>query len=293
MNKSLLVCTALLVLLTACNKPEKETPNGFTYKLVRQGEGETPKTQELIVFHYLIKDSKDSVWLDPNKEGFPGAYQVQDSSALSSEIGMQQMFRMLKKGDSVSVTKPVNYFFKNVMGGMAPPNIDTTLSMTCNLGVIDIMERSEFEAYQAKLFNEMVEKQKAKDAETLDKYLAEKKITAQSDTSGIRYVLHSNNGKAKPTIDNCVEVKYRGTFLSDGLEFDRNDKLSFPLRQVIQGWQLGIPKLGIGDSATLYIPSGLAYGPRGRGSIPPNAILVFDVQLLNIQQFDPVTNTCK
>jgi FKBP-type peptidyl-prolyl cis-trans isomerase len=293
MRKSLLVCIALLVLLTACNKSEKETPNGFSYKVVREGDGKLPKAQELIVFHYLIKDSKDSTWLDSNKEGFPGAYQIQDSSSLSTEIGMQQMFRMLSKGDSVSIAKPVNYFFKNVMGSMAPPNIDTTMTMTCNLGVIDVMDRSQFEAYQMKLYNEMTEKQKAKDTEAMDKYFAEKNIKAETDTSGVRYVLHTNNGKTKPTVDNCVEVKYTGRFLSNGEIFDQNDKLSFPLRQVIQGWQIGIPKIGEGDSATLYIPSGLAYGPRGRGSIPPNAILIFDVQVLKVQQFDPVTNSCK
>jgi FKBP-type peptidyl-prolyl cis-trans isomerase FkpA len=293
MNKSFFACIGLLVLFAACNKSEIETPNGFTYTLVKKGEGEIGKTKELVVFNYLIKDSKDSTWLDSQKDGFPGAYQLQDSTALATEIGMQQMFRQLKKGDSVTVTKKVKDFFKNVLGGAVPPNVDTTMTMTCNLNVIDIMNLEQFQEFQTKLMDEKSEKQKAKDAELIDKYLAENNIIAEQDTSGVRYVLYTNKGGNKPTVENCVEVKYTGKFLSDGQIFDSNEKLSFPLRQVIPGWQIGIPKLGIGDSGTFYIPSSLAYGPRGRSVIPPDAILIFDVQLLGVKEFDPITNSCK
>jgi FKBP-type peptidyl-prolyl cis-trans isomerase FkpA len=293
MKSSFLLFFGLLLLLTACNKSEVETPNGFKYKLIRKGDAEKKgKTSELVVFNYTIKDSKDSMWID-SKTTFPGAYQVPDSSALSSEIGMQQMFRMVTKGDSITVSRPVSDFFKNVLGAAVPPNVDTAMTLTLNMGVIDIMNKPAFDEYQNKLAKEMSDKQNAKDIELIDKYLAEKNIKAESDSSGIRYVLYTNNGKQKPTVQNCVEVKYRGKLLNDGKVFDQNDKISFPLGRVIPGWQIGIPKLGIGDSATLYIPSSLAYGPRGSYSIPPNAVLIFDVQLLGVKQYDPVTNSCK
>jgi hypothetical protein len=87
-----------------------------------------------------------------------------------------------------------------------------------------------------------------------------------------------------------VSVKYRGTILATGKEFDSSAKhgdtpFEFTLGQgqVIQGWDQGIAALPKGSKATLYIPSPLGYGERGAGAdIPANAILSFDVELVNI-----------
>jgi FKBP-type peptidyl-prolyl cis-trans isomerase FkpA len=108
------------------------------------------------------------------------------------------------------------------------------------------------------------------------------------------YVMHTAKGGAKPDVENCVEVSYKGSFLNDGAIFDQQPKMAFPLSRVIEGWQVSIPMLGIGDSATFYIPSSLAYGPEGaQGVIPPNAILIFDVKLLGFGgTFDPNTGIC-
>ena len=66
--------------------------------------------------------------------------------------------------------------------------------------------------------------QVSKDASTITKYLSDNKITAQQDTSGLRYVLHTNKGGSKPSVENCVKVKYRGKFLKDGKVFDELHK---------------------------------------------------------------------
>jgi FKBP-type peptidyl-prolyl cis-trans isomerase len=201
---------------------------------------------------------------------------------------------MLSKGDSVSVTMPINQFFLDIAGGPTPPNVDSTLSMSYFIQVKDIMKAEQFRAYQMSLMEKKKSNQEAKDAGLITQYLVDNKIEAQKDSSGIMYVIHTSTGGAKPTAENCVEVNYRGTFLEDGEIFDRNEGIAFPLSRVIPGWQLAIPKLGIGDSATFYIPSALAYGPQGaQGAIPPNAILVFDVTLLSIGNgFDEKTGKC-
>lgn len=293
MKKSILYLGIIVAIAAACSKKEVETPNGFKYTLVRDKEGDLGKPGQFVVFEYEIKDSKDSIWMNSAKEGFPGAYQLQDSSALNSEIGMQQIFRMVSVGDSISINRPVADFFKNVMGNPPPPNTDSSLTMTCNMTVVNILDRDKFQEYQMGLVKEKSAKQKAVDAEIIEKYLKDNSITTIQDTSGIRYVIHNSEGKRKPTIDDCVEVNYVGNFITGGEPFDQNPKLTFPLRQVIEGWQIGIPKLGIGDSATFFVPSGLAYGPRGRRTIPPNSILVFNVKLLAVQTFDPATQSCK
>jgi FKBP-type peptidyl-prolyl cis-trans isomerase FkpA len=157
------------------------------------------------------------------------------------------------------------------------------------------MNMDAFKSYQEGMMEKKKTAQVSKDASTITKYLSDNKITAQTDTSGLQYVLHTNKGGSKPSVDNCVEVKYRGKFLKDGKVFDEAPQVAFPLNGVIRGWQLGIPMLGIGDSATFYVPSGLAYGPQGYpGAIPPDAILIFDVELLGFGgEFDQTTRTCK
>jgi len=286
----------LLLLCVACNSSQKETPNGLKFTVVKAGDGVIPKSDQILVFDYTIKDSKDSIWQSTYDSGFPGAVKIADSTNMKNEIGMQQIFRMLSKGDSVYVTLPTKKFFKDVLGGPVPPNADTTVNMTCTVKVLDVMKDEEtFRTFQMEIGKKREEKQKVKDEETIKKYLDENKISALSDTSGIHYVIHNTTGGQKPTPESCVTVKYSGKFMKDGMEFDKNDKISFSLGQVIPGWRISIPMIGVGDSATFYIPSGLAYGPKGYpGAIPPDAILIFKVNLLGIGAgYDQATQSCK
>jgi len=106
--------------------------------------------------------------------------------------------------------------------------------------------------------------------------------------SGLRYqILQKGDGK-KAEKGNMVSVHYKGQ-LSDGTVFDSSYKRNSPLDfqvgvgQVIPGWDEGICLLNVGDKARLVIPSDLGYGSAGAGGvIPPNATLVFDVELMGI-----------
>lgn len=101
-------------------------------------------------------------------------------------------------------------------------------------------------------------------------------------------VTHLKVGKGTmPKADNTVRVHYRGT-LADGTEFDssyrRNEPISFPLRGVIPCWTEGVQKIKVGGKAKLLCPSATAYGTRGiPGVIPPNSILAFEVELLDVK----------
>ncbi len=107
--------------------------------------------------------------------------------------------------------------------------------------------------------------------------------------SGLQYeVIQEGNG-ATPEIGQTVVVHYTGT-LEDGTKFDssrdRNSPFSFKIGigQVIKGWDEGVGSMKVGERRKLTIPSDLGYGPRGAGGvIPPNATLIFDVELLDIK----------
>ena len=108
----------------------------------------------------------------------------------------------------------------------------------------------------------------------------------QSLPSGIYYkVLETGEGKVSPTVRSIVSVHYRGTLI-DGKEFDnsykRNCPEAFRLCDVIDGWQIALQQMHVGDKWTIYIPSEMGYGSKASGPIPANSTLIFEVELLGI-----------
>ncbi|HUH26445.1 MAG TPA: FKBP-type peptidyl-prolyl cis-trans isomerase, partial [Flavobacterium sp.] len=111
----------------------------------------------------------------------------------------------------------------------------------------------------------------------------------QKTDSGLRYqYIHKGSGK-KAEKGNKVAVHYKGQ-LVDGKVFDDSYKRKQPIEfavgvgQVIEGWDEGILLLNVGDKARFVIPSHLGYGASGAGGvIPPNATLIFDVELMDVK----------
>jgi FKBP-type peptidyl-prolyl cis-trans isomerase/cyclophilin family peptidyl-prolyl cis-trans isomerase len=108
----------------------------------------------------------------------------------------------------------------------------------------------------------------------------------QTTDSGLMYVMIVEGDGANPGPTDTVEVHYEGTLVNGekfDSSYDRNAPSAFPLNGVIGGWTEGIALMKVGSTAKLIIPPELAYGPGGKGSIPPNAWLIFKVELLGIQ----------
>ena len=103
--------------------------------------------------------------------------------------------------------------------------------------------------------------------------------------SGIQYIVLEDSKGKKPTIDDQVECDYVGTLI-DGTEFDssikRGQPATFPLANVIKGWQEVIPMMSVGSKWKIFIPAELAYGTQDRPGIPGNSVLIFEVKLHQI-----------
>ncbi len=162
----------------------------------------------------------------------------------------------------------------------------------------DLMEKveilrhgSEAEAWDAAaVFAEMMAKQD--EIEAANRKAAEEKVAKLTEgysktESGLFYKITEEGSGPKPNAGQTVAVHYQGR-LSDGMVFDdsrqRGEPISFPVGvgRVIPGWDEGISLLNVGSKASLVIPPDLAYGSAGAGGvIPPDAWLIFDVELVD------------
>lgn len=128
------------------------------------------------------------------------------------------------------------------------------------------------------------EEQLEKDITTIKKYITEKGLDAVKTDSGLHYVVTSEGFGEYPVKNDNVTVRYKGYFV-DGKTFDESSEegITFNLQQVIKGWTEGIQKFREGGSGILLIPSQLGYGDKNQGGIPANSVLIFDVEVLEIQ----------
>ncbi len=115
----------------------------------------------------------------------------------------------------------------------------------------------------------------------IEQYVADNNLNGlQRTESGLHFIVSQEGDGNHPTIDDNVKVNYKG-YLTNKDVFDQRPNAEFPLSNVIEGWQEGIPKFSRGGSGYLFIPSKLGYGSRGSGSIPGNAVLIFEIDLVD------------
>lgn len=187
---------------------------------------------------------------------------------------------------------------KNFPGNITPDNDmilagfhDAMVGDSTKLSETEIMETlntyfkdaEKVEALKAAEKAEAARKENAKWLEENKKSDSEIKETP----SGLQYkVITAGTGEI-PKAESVVKVHYTGT-LTDGTEFDssiqRGEPASFPVGAVIRGWTEALQMMPVGSKWKLYIPSDLGYGARPTGKIPANSILIFEVELLEIEK---------
>lgn len=122
------------------------------------------------------------------------------------------------------------------------------------------------------------------DKQTIETYLTTHNLTAQSTASGLYYIIEKPGGVNHPKIRSIVSVNYKG-YLTDGKIFDSSypngQPLTSALNGLIKGWQEGLQLIGVGGKIQLFIPSALGYGTTGKGNVPPNAVTIFEIELVD------------
>jgi len=123
--------------------------------------------------------------------------------------------------------------------------------------------------------------QLAIDEQIIEDYLATNNLTAEVGQLGMQYIIEEPGEGLNPTANSTVIIKYKGYF-PDGTVFSEAEAFQTSLSaSLVPGWGIGIPLFKKGGKGTIFLPSSLGYGTFGTGTIAPNQVLIFDVELIN------------
>jgi len=192
----------------------------------------------------------------------------------------------------------VSYGIGRQLGGQLRDNPPPGVSLEAILaGLTDAFNGAESRVNEAdlsasfKVIRELMQAEAAAKAEAAaaagKAFLVEnaKRDGVTTLASGLQFEVLTAGEGAKPTRESNVRTHYHGTLI-DGTVFDssydRGQPAEFPVGGVIAGWTEALQLMNAGSKWRLYVPSELAYGAQGVGSIPPHSTLVFDVELLDV-----------
>ena len=271
--------------LFACKEKNdfKTTESGLKYKIHRETGSPKAQVGHLIDLDLVCTDEKDSVVFDSKKVGNTVKLNLSEPTFVG---GMEEGFMMLGVGDSATFIVPADSFYERTSLEPLPQSIRRGSMLRFDVNVVKIQTREEYER------NQMSENEQRKSSEepNIQNYLAENNIATSPTQTGLYFISQKEGTGKKASPGNKVSVHYTGTFL-DGKKFDssydREEPLEFPLGagRVIPGWEEGISMMKEGGKAKLIIPSHLAYGDRGYGTlIPSYTPLVFEVELISVKQ---------
>ena len=121
------------------------------------------------------------------------------------------------------------------------------------------------------------------DQQVIEQYILDNNLVAESTSSGLHYIIDNQGSGDQPNSYSTVTIAYTGK-LTDGEIFDQSPSTgaTFPLYNLIEGWQEGIPLFNEGGSGMLLIPSSLGYGSQSVGNIPKNSVLIFEINLIEV-----------
>ncbi len=239
---------------------ENTTKSGLKYIDEKIGKGDFPNTGDIVVVHYTGTLENGTKFDSSKDRNQPFEFTLGMGRVIK---GWDEGLATMKVGGTRKLIIPPELGYgSRGAGGVIPPN--ATL-------IFDV---------------ELLEIKPAKPIFVdTDFSLPGQEVNYES---GLKTIVHKKGSGNKPVEGQTVIVHYKG-ILPDGTEFDnshsRSEPISFPVGKgyVIKGWDEALLDMIPGEKRTLIIPPNLGYGERGKGPIPPNSTLIFEVELVEIK----------
>lgn len=259
----------------------KRTSEGLVYKIADDKEGDKhPQIGDLVKLHYQARVG-DSVLIS--------TYEMNNNNPIEVPLTKPQYstdwvagIPLMTEGDSAVFYVPADSVLK-LGQGVLPPYVHEGDTIVAEVRLVSFIDMKAETA-----------KQKEVDDEALNKYFAENNLQPQKTETGIYYIIEKEGTGDVIGEDKTVTVNYTGTKL-DGTTFDSNVDPKFqhvePFTfmtgangRVIPGWNQGVQLLKKGSKAKLYVPSHLAYGKNAPPSIGKDACLIFEIEVLKVEE---------
>lgn len=259
--------------------------SGVYYLETEAGKGKKIDTSTYIRLNYTVNliNGKE---LFSTKQ-FPETPTVKYGQPFDTPGFTEAVGKMSKGGKAKVIVPSQSAFGEKGMGSLVPPYS----TLVYNVEVEDVMNKAAYDKLQAekKKKDELKQKESQKsETSQIQKYMKDKNLKGRMLPDGLYYVEKVAGTGPAAANGKTVSVHYTGTLLN-GTKFDssrdRGKPFEFKLGegQVIKGWDEGIALMKKGGKAILVVPSELAYGSRDKGNIPPNSVLVFDVELVDVK----------
>jgi FKBP-type peptidyl-prolyl cis-trans isomerase FkpA len=298
MKKIILGACALLS-IAACNVNYEKTPSGLVYKIYPGKGGEKLKAGKLVKYSvdFLLTNragKKDtSLNAGPAKPGY-----IEVDTSKKYEYSFVEILPKLSVGDSALVVLSTDSLKKK---NQIDPNDNTVFvkgsSIQCRVKILkSFKDQTEAIAdYQGE-----VDKENKSQIKSVENYMTQKGIKGGVKTKSGAYVVIENAGDPTRKADTgkVAYIKYKGYLQSNGEVFDTNfdsskghtDPISVVVgrQPVIPAWEEALPYFAKGGSGKIFVPAFLGYGQQGRPPvIPPDANLIFDIQVVDVQNAPP------
>lgn len=281
--KSSFFIAAAVIGLASCDKYKtKVSDTGLKYQIHEHDDAaRKAKIGDVISFNMILKTS-DSVLRDTYKEKAPISFVLQEAPFKAS---FEEGLLTLSKGDSATFYVNSDTLFAKMMQPV-PPFVKKGSDLVFTVKVNNLQTPEEFQKSQ----EQDLANQKTKDDKIISDFLAKNKINAQKSATGIYYVIEKEGAGETPKAGDEVKVHYEGKDLT-GKTFDASKDKPFEFKagmgMVIPGWDETLLSMKKGEKRKVWIPSGLAYGAQPLPGVGPNAVLAFDVELLEFKKGTP------
>ncbi|MCK5338875.1 MAG: FKBP-type peptidyl-prolyl cis-trans isomerase [Bacteroidales bacterium] len=259
--------------------------SGLIFIEEKKGSGANPKAEDMVSVNLTVKLIDGTKIFSTEDRGEPFEYQYGQSFDTK---GLEEGVGMLRKGGKATLIVPQQIAYGAESKGQMIPSYSTIIY---EVELVSMRSKEAFDKErQAQQAQQQAIEDQRKNAEKTerDNYLQANGITVAPTASGLYYIETEKGTGEQATVGKTVNVHYTGRLL-DGTVFDssveKGQPFSFQLGvgRVIKGWDEAIAMMNVGGTATFIIPSEIGYGSRDSGSIPSYSTLVFDVELISVE----------